>query len=251
MYALHVVVGVFLVSEGTPSCQSAEPRTKSATESVSDATVVSTPASIFPASATGFGFLSDQHANRTFAALQRYYEGETESLEKGAHAETVSKSRSPQSEKSFMQYLGKMLISLALVIFFALALAWLAKRFVVKNRTLGGGYIHVLGSYALSSKAQIHLVRVGEECFLVGEGGASLSLISEVKLPGAVPSVEEAFESAATSDNGRTAPSFGENLSQWQTALEGKTMQKEVQASLLLLGGLAQRLRRKSGETHE
>jgi len=151
--------------------------------------------------------------------------------------------------KSMGKYLGEMLMSLAFVILLALGLAWGAKRYLIKKRTLGGEHIDLLATYTLSQKSQIHLVRVGEEFFLIGEGGSTLSLISQINLPAGLPPAVATPKSAPV-DGGQLTPSFSERLSQWHTALQNRNLQQEVKTSLLLLGGLSKRLQKKgNGES--
>jgi len=157
-----------------------------------------------------------------------------------------------KGKQEISQDVGKMLISLAIVILLGLGIAWFMKRFVVRSSTLGGGKINVIASYTLSPKAKVHLIRVGSQSFLIGEGSSELSLLSELNnsvdaaapaepIPKDIPSAGLTANPPAT----QPAGSFGEKLSQWQNALSSKDMQSEVNTSLLLLGGLTQRLRNK------
>ncbi len=242
-----ILLGVILCVGGVTLGWTAEERPRVGGQVPRDATSVASVSAAILSKATPANATSS-HANKTFNALQKYFDQDINPQNEEIQSETEESPAAGSS--SFGQYFGKMLISLAFVILFALGLAWLAKRFVVKNRTLGGNYIDRLGSYALSQKSQIHLIRVGDEYYLIGEGGNTVSLISQVNLPQSA--VDESIQSESGMENQQhVSPSFGEKLSQWQSALEGKNMQKEVQASLLLLGGLTQRLRKKAGENHE
>ncbi len=155
--------------------------------------------------------------------------------------------------ESTRKYIGRMLMSLAFVILLALSIAWAMKRYVLKNRSLGGGHIQLLTSYNLSQKSRVHLLKVGEEFLLVGEGGNNLTLISRVNLsPSEVNhSFTEELEEESTpqpATNTKDFAPFHERLSQWQNSLDDQNLNQEVKASLLLLGGLSQRLRRKGGD---
>ena len=92
---------------------------------------------------------SDAMVNQVFAAVREQWDS----------AETVASDPQPDNPvprllaqtggKSSAQTLGEMLISLAFVILLLLALAWAAKRFLVKNRNLGGDHIAWISSYNL------------------------------------------------------------------------------------------------------
>ena len=163
----------------------------------------------------------------------------------------IAKSPSPRGtlldDRSMWRSLGGMLISLALVILLVLVIAWVMKKYVVKKHNLGGGRIELIASYTLSQKSKVHLLRVGEQHYLVGEGANTLALISEVELPGPLMNESPGNDEPAYAAGGnvRLSSSFGKKLSQWQEALQSKDIQGEVRTSLLLLGGLAQRLRKK------
>ncbi|MEW6235670.1 MAG: flagellar biosynthetic protein FliO [Candidatus Omnitrophota bacterium] len=155
--------------------------------------------------------------------------------------------------ESAMKYAGRMLMSLAFVVLLVLALAWAAKRFILKKHTLGGGHIDLLASYALSQKSQVHLIRTCGETFLIGDGGGALSLISKVEFPShpdEAPS-QDLFSDSDEEINPLLEPpairSFDERLTNWQKSLDEQNLSQEVKASLLLLGGLSERLRRKGG----
>lgn len=146
--------------------------------------------------------------------------------------------------QSTLRYIGQTLISLAFVIFLILAFAWLTKKYLVKTAALGGGYIDLLGSFSLSPKSKIHLVRVGNEHYLLGEGANSVSLISRINAS-AAPLQEEELPLPLPDDDPQPLTSFGDRLKDWQGALEGKSIRPQVNASLLLLGALSKRLKRK------
>lgn len=152
-----------------------------------------------------------------------------------------------ESNDSVWRSIGNMLISLAFVIMVGLAIAWFMRRFVVRDTNLGGGKINMLASYTLSQKSKVYLLRVGTQTFLVGEGANELNMLSEVNL--ATPNItEEEILAATGTDAGEdvsAAGGFESKLNQWQSALKSKDMGSEVNTSLLLLGGLAQRLRNK------
>ena len=149
-----------------------------------------------------------------------------------------------------LQSIGKMLISLSFVILLALSAAWIVKKYFVKNRTLGGDYIDLLSSYALSQKSQVHLIRVGSAHYLVGEGGQSVSLISKVDL---LDEPQEEFDEYSPDlleeppQEPQDVASFDDRLTHWQDALDDRKMKQEVNASLLFLRGLSQRLKNKGG----
>ena len=188
------------------------------------------------------------------AALQSYWDtktpSETSSIDTG-----VSGTGPTMQDSSLTQSLGQMLISLAFVIMLGLAVAWFARRFFVKKHTLGGTHIEWMSSYALSQKSRVHLIRVGNQHFLVGEGGNSLSLISKVDMDLDEPSArfdeEEDFSSSETqyaSEPQGVSADFQSQLSHWQNSLENQNIRQELNASLLFLKGLTQRLRSKGGQ---
>ncbi len=196
------------------------------------------------------------HNNKILSGIYSAYGDSPETSDIRAQNQTDTQ---PNNE-NMLGYMGKMLISLAFVILLVLGFAWFAKRYIVKDRTLGGSHIHLLASYALSQKSQVHLLRVGQECFLVGEGGSSLTMLSKVELPSgsrssmsALNAQDEDYNEGNTlsRETGEQTESFGERLSQWQSALQDKDMSQEVRNSLLLLGNLTQRLRKKGGPMNE
>ncbi len=202
----------------------------SASSTISDSTIISA---------------SPAHpADPIFDALKEYWENPSPS--KVASATFPGDFALPTSDPSLMKSLGQMLISLAFVILLGLTIAWALKRFFIKSHTLGGEYIQRLGSYALSQKSKVHLLRVGNEYYLVGEGGNSVSLISKVDLSQAqnIPETED----APMQQSGVAPANFQNNLSQWQTSLENQDLTQEVNASLLFLKGLSQRLKRKGDQ---
>lgn len=190
---------------------------------------------------------------KVFSALQTAWDDL--SAEGNTNTVTDRSTQNTNNGVSSTKYIGQMLMSLSLVILMALSLAWGFKRFVLKNRTLGGGHINLLASYALSQKSKVHLLQVGEECFLVGEGNNALSLISKVNLLNEVEThnqndydLESYEEESALKDDSFT--SFEDRLSGWQQSLNEQNLSQEMKTSLLLLGGLSERLRRKGGESN-
>jgi flagellar biogenesis protein FliO len=128
-----------------------------------------------------------------------------------------------------------------------LGIAWFMRRYVVRDSALGGGKINMVAAYTLSPKSKVYLLRVGSQTFLVGEGANELNLLSEVNLSSPNLSEEELLASMGTDTGGEVsgAGDFESKLNQWQSALKSKDIGSEVNTSLLLLGGLAQRLRNK------
>lgn len=151
------------------------------------------------------------------------------------------------SANSVNRSIGNMLISLAFVILVGLGIAWFMRRYVVKDFNLGGGKINLLASYALSPKSKVYLLQIGSQTFLVGEGSSELHLISEVTSITPNWNDTETFAAAGPENSQKSSPSggFESKLNQWKSALKSKDIQHEVNTSLLLLGGLAQRLRNK------
>lgn len=152
-----------------------------------------------------------------------------------------------ESSRSVWRSIGNMLISLAFVIMIGLGIAWFMRRFVVRDTALGGGKINMLASYTLSQKSKVYLLRVGSQTFLVGEGANELNMLSEVNFSSPDINEEEFLAATGTDMNsdGGNSGGFESKLNQWQNALKSKDMGSEVNTSLLLLGGLAQRLRNK------
>ncbi len=152
-----------------------------------------------------------------------------------------------ESSSSVSQSIGNMLISLAFVIMIGLGIAWLMRRYVVKDSNLGGGKIKLVASFALSQKSKVHLIQIGHQTFLVGEGANELNMLSEVDTGTTDIRQLEALASTGTDEPVQHPQNggFQEKLNQWTSALKSKDMQSEVNTSLLLLGGLAQRLRNK------
>ncbi len=180
-----------------------------------------------------------------FSALQRHWDQQS-------GEQTLPHSDSDpipiSSDPSLVQSMGRMLISLAFVIMLGLGVAWVARRFFVKAHTLGGGYIERLGSFTLSQKSKVHLIRVGDHHFLVGEGGNSLSLIAEVDLhatPVLSPPGMDGHNEEIPLPSQIDSSTFQSQLSQWQNSLENRNLRQELNASLLFMKGLTQRLRRK------
>ena len=192
-----------------------------------------------------------------FAAVQDRFDvarGAASTPTGGEVAPNAQTTNNPTQSTSAL--LGRMLMSLALVILLGLGIAWAAKRFLLKRNLLGSEYIEVLGSFAISQKSILHLVRVGEQHLLIGEGAGSLSLITSIQPPeqksfayaSASDREELDSKSAAPTNNGideETITSFKDRLSEWQKSLDGQHLSQEVKTSLLLLSGLSERLRRK------
>jgi flagellar biogenesis protein FliO len=184
------------------------------------------------------------HIDQIFAALQQQWDNPSPS--RITSTTTTGTYNIPTSDPSLMNSLGKMLISLAFVILLGLTIAWALKKYLIKSHTLGGEYIERMGSYALSQKSKVHLLRVGSEFYLVGEGGNSVSLISKVDLSQAKTISET--EEAPVQQPGIAPANFKNSLSHWQKSLENQDMSQEVNASLLFLKGLSQRLKRKGDQ---
>lgn len=154
---------------------------------------------------------------------------------------------------SLMRSVGQMLISLAFVILLGISTAWFFRRYFLKKHTLGGNYIEWLGSYSLSPKSKVHLIRVGGDHLLIGEGNNSVSLISKVEIspdslstPTPVPiSLPLEIDESLPPDSQYANAGFQTQLAQWQNSLENQGLRQEVNASLLFLKGLTQRLRKK------
>ncbi|MBD3266677.1 hypothetical protein GF373_08410 [bacterium] len=148
--------------------------------------------------------------------------------------------------------LGRMLMSLGAVLAIVLGLAWLAKRYFFKQAVFGGGYITYLTSFNLSQKSKLHLIKIGGETLLIGEGNNQLSLISKVSLEeisnGEFPlDANEEEEESHAYGHDRQYDTFKNKLSHWQQSLDTQSAQDEVKQSLLVLGGLSKRLAKKGG----
>ncbi len=182
--------------------------------------------------------------DKVFAALQK----EMDKTDGKTGSALIGSENSYDSDTSTTQSFGQMLISLAFVILMVLAFAWLAKKFIAKNRSFGGGFIEVLGSHSLSQKSKVHLVQVGYERFLIGEGNNSVSLISKVESE--LPAPKEEVSPIQNEEESRHMASFDNRLNEWQTALQGGTVHRELADSLSILGGLTKRLRRKKVQDH-
>lgn len=216
---------------------------------VSESTAITEmAASVVPASATLAGATAPLSASQvTFNALLREFTNDPAEKKVPNPSQLMSYTQGQPT----LHHIGKMLISLSLVILLALAVAWFARKFVVKNRTLGGGHIDLLGTYALSQKSQVHLIRAGNEHFLIGEGSQSVSLISRVQLASGEPETYEALPYDGideTPGEPEDMTSFGDRLTHWQNALDDRKMKQEVNASLLFLQGLSQRLKNQGGK---
>lgn len=189
---------------------------------------------------------------------------ETRVAETGAPLNPSTELTREANGRSVWQMVGQMLMSLALVITLALGFAWVMRKYVLKNRTLGGSYIEVMASFAISQKSTVHLIRAGNEHFLIGEGGNSITLISPVESLGqSAPSEERILDEpdplldpvTSGKTNGDSplvhepnGTSFQDRLSSWQQSLDNQNLSQEVKTSLLMLSGLSERLRRKGGD---
>lgn len=152
--------------------------------------------------------------------------------------------------ESIIRQIGKVFISLAFVITIALGSAWAAKKYLIKKPLFGGGYITYLSSYPLSQKSKLHLVKVGEETFLIGEGINQLTLISKIESPETLTKENRNLlekEDQELSDT-PTDNSFKSKLANWHKSLDNQSIQEEVKNSLLVLGALSKRLSKKGNE---
>ncbi|MDX9754784.1 MAG: flagellar biosynthetic protein FliO, partial [bacterium] len=182
---------------------------------------------------------ASQPVNPILEAIQRRMDGEAP-----VEQATGARPRTSPMGDNFTAQIGKMLISLALVISIALGLAWAAKRYLISKTVFGGGYITYLSSYTLSQKSKLHLIKVGNETFLIGEGANQLSLISKLEME--LDELDSPLPPEGTPDSPeKPSASFQNNLSRWQSTLENQSMQDEVKNSLLILGGLSKRLQKK------
>ncbi|MGI6454253.1 MAG: flagellar biosynthetic protein FliO [bacterium] len=227
----------------TRRTEQAQPVSTDATPPLADATVQS--ATLSQSATSSISATTDaQDQNELFAAFSR-------AMDRQNGVDQPAQSTQPETlitdEKSPLQYLGQTLMSLGFVIFLLLICAWVGKRFVGKTHSFGGGYIEVLGSYALSQKSKVHLVRVGDEHFLLGEGAGSVSLISRIDLESSLQRNTPLTD--AYDEDPKPLTSFSERLSEWQNSLENRDLNQQVNASVLLLAGLAKRLKRKGAES--
>ena len=179
-------------------------------------------------------------ASQAFSALQRIMDGEQ------LANETPDQTLISQTDgQSTSRMLGQMLMSLGLVVALVLGIAWVGKKFVLKNYTLGGGRIDVVTSLAISPKSKLHLVRVGEEQFLIGESPQSVNLISIVEPHGPLQLVEAdepVNEEPGDNGNGTDVTPFKDHMADWTRALENRAA-PDVKRSLAMLQGLSQKLR--------
>lgn len=195
-----------------------------------------------------------------FAAVQNRFDQARNSASAPSNdGATPSTANENIPQQSTTALIGRMLMSLALVILLGLGLAWAAKRFLLKRNLLSSEYIEVLGSFAVSQKSVLHLVRVGEQNLLIGEGAGSLSLITVVETnerKAYTPETEQDDLNNRTATpinsdiDGETIASFKDRLTEWQQSLDGQHLSQEVKTSLLLLSGLSERLRRKKEQGH-
>lgn len=190
------------------------------------------------ASSKAFVNSSTLAVNQAFSAVQRIMDGE-QSIPDTSNPELVTQT----DGQSTSQMLGQMMMSLGLVIALVLGLAWGANKLVMKNYTLGGGRIEVVTSLAISPKSKLHLVRVGDEQFLVAESSQTVNLISTVEA-NLKPNLSDLEGPAIEDANGRgqdVAP-FSNHMAEWTRALENRAA-PDVKSSLAMLQGLSQKLR--------
>lgn len=91
--------------------------------------------------------------------------------------------QNPSGEPSSLYFAG-VVVKLVGVLLLILGCGVLAVRWARNPRRLGrGGHLMVMESVRLSPKQALHLVRVGEQQFLVGATDQQISLISAVDLP--------------------------------------------------------------------
>ena len=119
--------------------------------------------------------------------------------------------------ESIVRQIGNVFICLAVVISIVLGSAWTAKKYLLRKTIFGGGHISYLSSFPLSQKSKLHLIKVGDEVFLIGEGNNQLSLISKIDWNGTpapenkqISDIEEREQTETTGDG-----SFKSKLAQW------------------------------------
>ncbi|MFB3787578.1 MAG: flagellar biosynthetic protein FliO [bacterium] len=187
----------------------------------------------------------DAMVNQVFAAVREQWDSAESAPSDPQPDNPVPQLLERTGGKSNAQILGEMLISLAFVILLILALAWAAKRFLVKNRNLGGGHIAWISSYNLSPKSKIHLIRVGNDHFLLGEGASAITLIAKLDTPAPAPAPVSVPSSEPAGPPAGLSESFQDQLSHWESVLDDRSLRQEVNASLVFLKGLSHRLRKK------
>lgn len=249
--------GILLLHTADSSWSAQRKATRTPTPTPTPAAAVVTPASTpipaFTPTVTGATppaavFPSHEMVNQVFAAVRDRWDAAESGPSEPNPANPVPQLLEQAGGRSSTQSLGQMLISLAFVILLILALAWAAKRFLVKNHNLGGNHITWISTYNLSPKTKVHLIRVGTEHFLLGEGANAITLISKIETPPApeAASVSEAVSSSnPDSQPVRLSESFQNQLSHWESVLDDRSLRQEVNASLVFLKGLSHRLRKK------
>lgn len=244
-HALRVSLGVCLFLAAAKGTDAGNAANKTANPAHSATAVLSASSPLSISASTDVLSVTPDAIDSVFSALQRHWDRKPgEQTLPNPESEPLPLSSDP----SLVQFMGRMLISLAFVIMLGLGVAWIARRFFVKSHSLGGGYIERLGSFTLSQKSKVHLIRVGDHHFLVGEGGNSLSLIAEVDLhtaPVLSPHGLEGPSEEIPLPPRIDSSTFQSQLSQWQNSLENRNLRQELNASLLFMKGLTQRLRRK------
>ncbi len=181
---------------------------------------------------------STSSVNQAFSAVQRIMDGEQ--LTDVTPDQAIVSQTDGQSTS---RLLGQMMVSLGLVIALVLGIAWAAKKFVLKQYTLGGGRIEVITSLAISPKSKLHLVRVGDDQFLIGESPQSINLISSVDAEyhsQLARANEPALERQAKP--GQDVTPFNQHMVNWTQALENRAA-PDVKSSLAMLQGLSRKLR--------
>lgn len=169
---------------------------------------------------------------------------------------TTDEGNPSSEETTTLAIIGQMLMSLAFVISLGLAIAWVTKRYLLPRNAINNGFVDLIGSYPISQKSRLHVVRVGEEFFLLGESNTSISLIAPIDSPLSTATASASNTGASFKQppaNGideDTIASFQERLSEWNQSLDGQNLSQEVRGSLSTLSNLSQRLKRKKETSH-
>jgi len=74
----------------------------------------------------------------------------------------------------------RLLFSLVFVIFLLVGGVYVFKRFLWTKSPSSSRHINVISRISLSAKSSLHLVRVGNRYYLLGEGSESVNLIAEI-----------------------------------------------------------------------
>lgn len=130
---------------------------------------------------------------------------------------------------------------LAFVVVLIVGCAWALRRFVGGRIGNAGGQIRVVASCPLSPRSRLFVVEIGDDRFLVGEGGGSVSLITQLASPPATVNTPAAPQDRPMDPTDST---FADRLRQWEHSVSGRTVSGEVKASLRLVEALTRRLRR-------